>query len=121
MRIELTNGDREGWSDAMAHVTVTVGGKPFFLGWCCKSDLPREICEFADGLMRGKQFAPEIGSEPAFNVGFEHGGFFVWLWKPRFRNRWLHWVGSTQDRSSTEPVDDAVSYLRSLNTDIAKA
>ena len=110
MRIEF----EDGWSPEALNLVVTIGDTPFRLNSCFKDHLPSELTEFANGLERGKQFAPELGYEPAFNVGFAEPNYRAWLYKPRFRSRWLWWMGLTKVQSQPEPVEDAVSYLREL-------
>ena len=108
MRIEL----EDGWSQEALNLVVTVGNTSFRLNGCYKDHLPYELTEFANALERGEQFAPELGYEPAFNVGFVSRNYRASLFKPRFRSRWLWWMGSTKVQSELEPVETAVSYLR---------
>ena len=110
MRIELEDGSgRE-----TANLVVTVGNSSFRFNGCFKDVLPYELTEFANGLERGEEFAPELGHTPAFNVGFDRNEYRVWLFKRRFRNRWLWWTGSTKVQSEPELIAYAISYLREL-------
>ena len=104
----------DGWSGEAVNVVVTVGKTPFRMPGCFRDRLPDELREFADGLVRGLQFAPELGYEPAFNVGFVGNDYFLWLYRLRFRHRWLRWAGSTKVRSEPEPVANSVLYLRAF-------
>ena len=85
MRIELEDGGGE----EPLKLVVTLGKTSFRFNGCYKDHLPYELIELANVLERGEQFSPELGYEPAFNVGFASQNYRAWLFKPRFRSRWL--------------------------------
>lgn len=110
MRIEV----EDGWNEEVCNVVVTVGGTSYKIPGCYRDRLPDELREFADGLTRGEQFAPELGYEPAFNVIFIAETYVSSLYRRRFRHSWLWWMGSIEVFSPPETIADSIVYLRAF-------
>lgn len=104
----------DGWNEEAVNVVVKAGNTLFQTHGCFRDRLPDELREFADGLMVGEPFAPELGYEPAFNVAFVADTYFLWRYRRKFRNRWLWWAGLSKVRSKSEKIAASVAYLRAF-------
>ncbi len=91
---------------------LTVGGIRYDAGPTYQSDLREEVLEFASDLAARRPFVAEFGYEPLFNVDFEGDTFVTYRYRPRFRHRWLSWLGSIRVVSKAENITEATTYLQ---------
>ncbi|MEO7276756.1 MAG: hypothetical protein ABIW33_01885 [Sphingomicrobium sp.] len=92
--------------------TVTVGGVRYPLPQTSREALRDDVRAFAAQLAERRPFTPEFGCEPLFNVEFVGDAFVAYTWRPRFRVKWLRWLGNIKVASNPEQLDDALAYLK---------
>ncbi len=107
MLIEMSSGQ---WPSDH-NTTLVVGELRYTIGRITADELRADILAFAAGLNQRLPFAPEFGYEPLFNVEFKDDTFVAYSWRPRFKSRWLWWLGGRKIVSRPENLDVTLAYL----------